>query len=502
MGFGRIDGEDSMTKQNQYVVTVPTGFVAASGRYHSALRQLDKSQGLMNVLDEVRENGEKLVEIADEDLARFQAQNPSVVVEPNILYKHAYRHPLLDDFEEIIAPAAGLPWTITVLDEKTRAPVPDATIYLFVDQKRKIGFRGTTGADGKWNAPIRDDMTRIDYIAIMPKTSHWNRKVPNVVRSGNQLEITLKQLPWDTTGGFDWGQVFTGLTDGAADGGNGVKVGIVDSGIRNDHPGLKPSGGLNCVRGEDETRWWDDDGGHGTHCAGIIASILNGARGTKGYAPRAEVRSYRVFGKGTSGASTFDIVKAIDRAITDGCDIISLSLGSPTPQTAIRIRTELAYDRGIVCIAATGNEGTSVSFPAAFPSVVAVSAIGKFGSYPEDSLHKETESRTISADGEYFVANFSNYGPEVALCAPGVAIASTVPGGGYGAWDGTSMACPQVSGIAALALVLKPEILKAARDAARAEALIKLLRSKARSLKFGSKYEGSGCPSVASLLAS
>jgi subtilisin len=131
--------------------------------------------------------------------------------------------------------------------------------------------------------------------------------------------------------------------------------------------------------------------------------------------------------------------------------------------------------------------------------VLGVGAFGFFGSYPPDSLHYDNESQVHSTDGQYYMANFSNFGEGVDLCAPGVAILSTVPNG-YSAWDGTSMACPQVTGMAALGLASHLDILNAPRDAERVERLLQLLKSQAKPLGFGAIYEGGGYLKVPGLI--
>src|SRR5690606_12739376 len=89
-----------------------------------------------------------------------------------------------------------------------------------------------------------------------------------------------------------------------------------------------------------------------------------------------------------------------------------------------------AKDAGIACIVATGNSGDAVKFPAVSPHVLAVAAIGKRGAYPPESYHVKNEpngsSAVFTADG-YYSASFTCFGPEVGVCAPGVAILSTVP---------------------------------------------------------------------------
>jgi subtilisin len=371
------------------------------------------------------------------------------------------------------------------------------TLYLIVDGKRRIGFKGITNGHGECRFTTRASTRRFDFLALFPPANYWNRGLKGVVID-DTFEVILYPLPSSQREFYDWGHQFAQMQDGLANGGAGVKIAVVDTGIRRDHPDLSPAGGRNCIFGEDESFWYEDDDGHGSHCAGIIAALANGI-GVKGYVPRAQIYAYRVFAKDAEGASTFDIVKAIQRAVEDGCDIISMSLGADTPQSAIRSKTEFAYENGALCIAATGNEGGTVNYPAAFPAVLGVGAFGKFGSYPEDSLHRDNESDIHSADDQYYMANFSNFGEQVDFCAPGVAILSTVPGG-FSAWDGTSMACPQITGMAALALASHTDILNAQRDAERVERLIQFLKRSARPLGFGNDYEGAGCLNVNCLI--
>ncbi len=127
-------------------------------------------------------------------------------------------------------------------------------------------------------------------------------------------------------------------------------------------------------------------------------------------------------------------------------------------------------------------------------------AFGRLRGYPSDSLHTAFESDRLSEDGKYYLANFSNRGRNLDFCAPGIAVVSTVPGGGYLAMDGTSMACPQVAGIAALTLAAHPEILNAKRNAARVNDLVHLLKSRAEPLGFGPRFEGKGGLKIVSLL--
>jgi len=481
-----------------YVISVPTSSHRASNVRHSAqLSALHKSHNV-NVVDDIGDDAAKLALLTDDELLRLRAEVPGLVIEPNIRYKK-FRHPLLDGFQELSVAASANSKTITIraVDWNTNVPLKNVSVYLLVDETRRTGFRGVTNDQGFCHFTTRVSTRKFGALIVFPNAGYWNRKITNI-EIDQEYNVALRPLPSTQTALYDWGHQFAQMQDGLSFDGTGVKIGVIDSGIKK-HPGLNPSGGYNCVFGEDETHWDEDDDGHGTHCAGIVAANLVEGKGVKGYAPKAEIRAYRVFGKDSEGAETFDIAKAISLAVEDKCDIISMSLGSNEEQTVIRTRLEDAYNKGVLCIAATGNDGGSVSFPAAFRSVIGVGAFGKFQSYPDDTLHKATESSLVTSDGQYYYAKFSNFGENLDFCAPGVAILSTVPEG-YSAWDGTSMACPQITGMAALALAAHPEILNAKRDAARVESLITILKSRSQIMGFGRVYEGLGCLSVPSLL--
>jgi subtilisin family serine protease len=159
---------------------------------------------------------------------------------------------------------------------------------------------------------------------------------------------------------------------------------------------------------------------------------------------------------------------------------------------------------GTACIVAAGNSGGPVQFPASTPHVLAVSAIGKWGEFPPASFHgTQAVDGFASADG-YFPAKFSCFGPEVDVCAPGVAIISALPSDGFGAWDGTSMAAPHVTGMAALILAHHPDFQGPyqARDARRVEQLFTIIKPSATPISFGDPNRtGAGLPNVARALA-
>jgi hypothetical protein len=475
---------------NEYVISMPTGFETASSRGFRQSLQAVTSGWTENIVASLGDNDEKLVLLTETDVRRLRAAMPTMVIERNIQYA-LYRHPSLHGFEPLLMTMSSRPVVVRVFG-LDGTPSIGATVYLIFEGMS--GLRGISNVQGECHFDVPRNRNDFESVAVVPAKDYWSKRIRNV-KIGDSYTVDLRPLPPFRPESYDWGHVFAEMKDGIANGGEAVKIGIVDTGIGKGHPDLDPAGGLNCVAGDDESRWDDDDDGHGTHCAGVISALLNDY-GLKGYAPRAKIFVYRVFA-GTRGGRTFDIVKAIKQAIRQGCHIISMSLGSEEPQIAIRTATETAYEEGILCVAAMGNAGRQcTTYPAGFRLVTGVGAFGKFGTYPVDSLHVDAESQ-IKADQDLFLANFSNFGDSVDFCAPGVAIRSTVPGG-YCAMDGTSMACPQVSGMAALALASNPDILKTS-GAERVERLLRLLRSCAQPIGFGPAYEGAGSLNVRKL---
>jgi subtilisin len=215
----------------------------------------------------------------------------------------------------------------------------------------------------------------------------------------------------------------------------------------------------------------------------------------QGQAPGTEIFAYRVFGQGQPRATNYSIAKAIDRALAHGCDIVNLSLGGRDLDVATQAAIDVALERGCVVIAAAGNDGRRpVSYPAAVKGAIAVTALGRIGAFPVDSVDTAEIGMPPGQDPNDFIALFSNIGPQVALTAPGVGIVSTLPPDRYGVMSGTSMACPAVSGFAARLLARDATLLGATRDLNRSGTLTSALIASARALPFGPYFEGQGLP--------
>lgn len=183
----------------------------------------------------------------------------------------------------------------------------------------------------------------------------------------------------------------------------------------------------------------NDDNGHGTHVAGTIAESTNNGEGVAGIAFEATIMPLKVLTSEGMGRMS-DVAAAIRYAADNGAHVINLSLGSPLPDAITRRACEYALRKGVTIVAAAGNTGEEgVSYPAAYPGVIAVSALGPSGT----------------------LAPYSSWGAPIALCAPGGDKTAGPEGGilqntildgndDYYAFQGTSMATPHVAAVAAL----------------------------------------------------
>lgn len=210
-------------------------------------------------------------------------------------------------------------------------------------------------------------------------------------------------------------------------GSSSVTIAILDTGVDLGHADLasKIVPGYDFVN--DDTLADDDHfQSHGTHAAGIAAAIGNNGVGVAGVSWGARIMPVKVLNAG-GGGSFADAADGIIWAADHGAQIINVSLGGTSPSTVLHDAVNYAYGKGVIIVAAAGNDNGTIRYPARYPNVIAVGAV--------DSLNNR--------------AGTSNYGSELDLVAPGVNIYSTVVGG-YDYNSGTSMAAPYVSGLAAI----------------------------------------------------
>jgi subtilisin len=240
-----------------------------------------------------------------------------------------------------------------------------------------------------------------------------------------------------------------------------VDVAVIDTGIDLDHPDLNvyTAGGKNCVSPLAPP---DDLNGHGSHVAGTIGALDNAA-GVVGVAPGARVWPVKVLSDAGVGL-TSQIVCGIDHVTANASqiEVANMSLGgggsddgncgysnNDSEHRAICA----AVNAGVTFAVAAGNdhEDAANSVPAAYDEVITVSALADFNGQPGGGAPS-----TCRSDQDDTFANFSNYGADVDIIAPGVCILSTSMLGGYATLSGTSMASPHVAGGAALYKVTNP----------------------------------------------
>jgi subtilisin len=445
-----------------------------------------RAQGL-KVLDSVHENGAKLVEL-DGPPTSIRAMQPGVRIVP-VIYRRtaAAPRPVVLSTPKTTAALISRKTVLRVTAAGTGKPVAGADVIAFTDFARQVGDSRTTNAKGEVSLRLGRART-IERLYVFPKANLWGLMKKNL-KTAASMAVQLTPLDLAAPDAL---RFFHAAPGGPGGDGAGVKVGVIDTGVAA-HPDLTIAGGFNAVTGEQPSDFGDNGtGGHGTHVAGIIAAQGQPPVGVTGLAPGVELQAYRVFGRNSDGASNFAIVKAIDRAVTDGCDLINMSLGGGPPDEATHDAIADARAKGTLVIVAAGNdEGGPVSFPASDSSSIAVSAMGRKGTFPKSSTHVDTIGSRVGADPDNFFAAFSNVGPEIDLTGPGVAIVSTVPAG-HAAMDGTSMACPAVTGAAARLLSLNPQILALPRNQIRSDEIARIVFSAATLLNFGATFEGQG----------
>lgn len=291
------------------------------------------------------------------------------------------------------------------------------------------------------------------YGSVDKALSYWNSQSGIEYAETDNLYHALGQ---QTTWGWTQLQVGEAATTNGVTGA-GIIVAVVDSGVDYVHEDLANNMWVNT--GEiandgidndgngyvDDYHGYDfigsmytaptldsdpqDEAGHGTHVAGIIAAE-NNSIGTRGVAPSATIMPVKVLDSNGLGFDS-NIASGIEYAVDNGADIINLSLGGTAASNTIKTAIDYAESHNVLVIAAAGNSSSfsQPSYPAAYSNVVSVGAL------TEDGIK----------------AYYSNWG-KVDVMAPGDDILSTIPGDKYASYSGTSMASPQVAGVAALVM--------------------------------------------------
>lgn len=309
---------------------------------------------------------------------------------------------------------------------------------------KEDGF--TTTVNGQqYLALIKNKSLKVEE--IQPVTLNYQKE------AATQVGATAVTGPSDRT---PWGiqAIYNDPTIQATSGGSGIKVAVLDTGVNINHTDLVGSAEQCKDFSQMKTPLVDgsctDKNGHGTHVSGTVLAH-GGTNGVYGVAPEAKLWAYKVLNDRGSGYSD-DIANAIkmvaDEAVRTGSKVvISMSLGSSSKSTLIEDAVNYAYGKGVLVVAAAGNDGpteNTIGYPGALVNAVAVAALENVqenGTYRVADFSSRGSSAT---DGDYVIQE-----RDVEISAPGRAIESTWFDGTYNTISGTSMATPHVSGLAA-----------------------------------------------------
>ncbi len=329
-----------------------------------------------------------------------------------------------------------------------------------LDARGRRAFKGVgarvrrVSADGRY---VLVEGAREGFDARILKRTKGVRYVEPSVR------FRANRIPSDPAYPQQWGLPAVGapaaweVSQGSAD----VVVAVVDTGVDLGNPEFagRLTAGRDFVNGDASAQ---DDEGHGTHVASIVAAAADNGLGGSGVAPATRIMPVKVL-DAQGGGSSFDVAQGIRWAADSGAKVINLSLGSRDFAQVIAEAVAYALSKDVVVVAAAGNSAAAVEYPARLPGVLAVSAV----------------------DRQLALASFSNRGPEVDIAAPGVDILATLPGGRMAAWPGTSMAAPFVAGAAALVRAVSPDLTQS-QVAARLTATARDIGPAGKDSSFGS----------------
>lgn len=476
-------------------VAAPPGNAALAATAALAPGAASAAAAAPQILHSTHADGAKLAALTPEQLLALKISAPGVRAVPLVVYQLSRRPQLQLKPAARAAPAASgaraAAITLKVLRGDGQLPVAGARVVAFTDFAARAGAEGVSDADGLVRLELGASRKRVELLVAYGPAGYWGcHRAELTLHSAVRIRLAPIDLAVDDYLGRLYGRHALGA-------GAGVAVAVIDTGVALAHPDLVVAGGAAFVQAENDVGGHGPaalDGEHGSHVAGILASRGAPPGGRRGVAPGVRLMSYRVFPNAGNGATNYDIIRAIDRAVADGCDLLNLSLGGALRDEAVHEAIKDAFDKGSLCVVASGNDARGpVSYPARWPEALAVSAIGRLGSYPAGSTETMDALAPFSADdAAVFVAGFSNVGPEVDLTGPGVGIVSTVPPAAYAVMSGTSMACPAVTGCAALLLAAHPEVLALPRDSKRAIAMLGLINGAALRMGLGTEFEGLG----------
>jgi subtilisin len=373
------------------------------------------------------------------------------------------------------APAPDLKVGLRIVGDAGQ-PVPQAAVRLIGEQ---TSAQGVTDSGGKVDLTLQGELPEtIAAIFVNARSGFWGLWQQRPALASNAVNtFALRSLSLPE--GLDWGgdaMRFDRIPSQCR--GARVKIALVDSGVATGHKQLTAIKHGVDIGGGDGKAWSKDALGHGTACAGLINAAPQTAHGIRGYAPDSELHVCKL----PADARCSDLIAALDDCLQRGVDLVCLGFGCEKGSTLVEQRIGVAKQQGIGIIAAAGNSAGAVLFPACSPLVLAVGAVGQAGSFPEDSPQAAQAAAATVVAGGLFAPPFSCRGPELDLCAPGVAIIACQSPEGYAICDGTSLAAAHVAALAALILGDHGDFRSgfAAKDFRRVERLFQILKETAQ----------------------
>ena len=403
----------------------------------------------------------------------------------------------------LAAPTGELRRAVIVVEDDGGHPVKEAAVCLSGQGPPAMGF---TGADGRAELTVAvETATRPEVLEVRPARGCWPARVirPHL-HEGEPVTVRCERVV-TTFPGFperplsSWGAQVMGFGMlPPTHRGQGIRIAVIGSGVDAAHPDLvsRLNDGRDVV-GEHKEGWRQDLIGTGTHQAVLVGGQDDGT-GVTGLAPEAEVHICRT----APGGTCANLIEALDYCIEQEIDVALISAGISAHSMLLADKISQARQRGIACIAAAGDGGREIACPAALPGVLAVGAVGQFGTFPSSSGIAAKLAKPPTADG-LFAPRFANYGPSLDCCAPGVAVVSGLPPASYGPLSGSGVAAAHVAAAAALVLAHNPQLRpgghqpSAARDASRVDRLFQLILASCRPLPaIGPLRSGAGLPDV------
>jgi subtilisin len=373
------------------------------------------------------------------------------------------------------APGPELTVTIRVVSE-AGAPVELAMVRLIAE---RASVQGLTDRDGKVDLALQGErLETVAAIVVHARSGFWGQWQHRPYLETDAVNTFILK-PLSLPEGLDWGGAAMRL-DRIPNQcrGAGIRIALIDSGVATSHRQLTGiDHGIDIGSGEAQS-WSRDEIGHGTACASLIGAVLQTAHGIRGYAPDSELHICKL----PTDPRCSDLIAALDYCRQNSIDVACLGFGCERGSALVEQRFAEAKQHGVSLIAAAGNSAGAVLFPACSPHVLAVGAVGQAGPCPEDSPQAAQAAMGTAVAGGLFVPSFSCRGPELDLCAPGVAVIACQSPDAYTICDGTSFAAAHVAALAALILAdhsdFKGRFI--ARDAQRVERLFQILKDTAQ----------------------